>query len=141
MFGMSAYGAMKAAADHLVKDFALEFATRGIRFNSVAAGTVRTNAFEHFGGDDEGKKKLEAAFSELHAMQRIGEPYEAGELLAFLLSTKASFITGTVIPLDGGMNVGHMGVKGLAAFAPINQPERFWFANKRSPKAANKKEL
>ncbi|MFI7167201.1 SDR family NAD(P)-dependent oxidoreductase [Rhodococcus erythropolis] len=91
-----AYGAAKAGLISLVKTLAVENAERGIRVNAVAPGAIATASR---GAD----ARLVAAIP----MKRRGEPSEIGSAAAFLASEAASYITGQVLVVDGGVSVKH----------------------------------
>ncbi len=95
----SLYGATKAAVLGFTKSVALELAVDGIRANCVCPGDIDTPLLQ---------KQLEsgAAVSEMAAhypLGRIGRAEEVGDVIAFLLSEKSSFMTGAAIPVDGGL--------------------------------------
>lgn len=89
--GVPAYAAAKGGLDALVRQLALEYGPRGIRVNAVAPGLI--------GGED-----LEAA-SEGYPLCRTGHPEEVAGAVRFLASEEAGFITGVVLPVDGGLSV------------------------------------
>ena len=96
----SLYGATKGAVAALTRSLALELAVYGIRVNCVCPGDVETplldRQLETYGGTRE-------ELAGRYPLMRLGRAEEIGELIAFLLSQRASFITGAVIPADGGL--------------------------------------
>jgi NAD(P)-dependent dehydrogenase (short-subunit alcohol dehydrogenase family) len=97
--GRNAYGAAKAGIVGMTKAMAVEWGPRGIRVNAVAPGYVRTALVEKL--QAQGSLNTDA----IHArtpMGRMGTPAEIAEAIAFLASAQASFITGAVLPVDGG---------------------------------------
>ena len=97
----AAYGPAKFVATGLTKHLAVEWADRGIRVNAVAPGTIRTERVMQFPDEPCGSEYL-AAIEQMHPMGRIGEPAEVASAIVFLASDDASFITGAVLPVDGG---------------------------------------
>jgi NAD(P)-dependent dehydrogenase (short-subunit alcohol dehydrogenase family) len=97
----ASYAATKFGVVGLTKSAALEYAAQNIRINAVAPGAVRTELLEKLfamGQFDE------AALAATHPMKRIGEPQEIARGIAWLLSDEASFVTGNVLSIDGGLN-------------------------------------
>ena len=90
------YGPAKFAASGLTRHLAVELAAQGIRVNAVAPGTINTAAVARM--DPEGIRAGVAR----HPMGRIGEPAEVANAILFLASDEASFITGAILPVDGG---------------------------------------
>jgi NAD(P)-dependent dehydrogenase (short-subunit alcohol dehydrogenase family) len=97
----AAYGPAKFVATGLAKHLAIEWADRGIRVNAVAPGTIRTERVRRLPEEPGGLEYLQA-IEKLHPMGRIGEPAEVAAAILFLASDDASFITGAVLPVDGG---------------------------------------
>jgi len=92
---IGAYNVSKAAVIHLTKQLALEMAP-GVRVNAVAPSVVRTRMSRLLW---EGIEEQTAA---AHPLRRIGEPDDVAAAIAFLASNAASWITGVVLPVDGG---------------------------------------
>ncbi len=100
--GILSYCVSKAAVDQLTRCAALEVAGQGVRVNAVNPGVIVTMLHRTSGMDD----KAYAAFLEhsktTHPLGRVGQPEEAAELIYFLASPEAGWITGVTIPIDGG---------------------------------------
>jgi len=94
---LSAYAATKGAIDTMVKHFAAALGPRGIRVNAVAPGVIDTD-MSNFTKTEEGRK---AAIG-MQALKRIGKPDDVADVVAFLASSGARWITGTTIHVDGG---------------------------------------
>ena len=97
----STYGPAKFVATGLTKHLAVEWAKHGIRVNAVAPGTIDTERVKRFPEEPGGPEYLEA-IKAAHPMGRLGEPTEVAEAILFLASDKSSFITGAILPVDGG---------------------------------------
>ena len=97
----AAYGPAKFIATGLTKHLAVEWADKGIRVNAVAPGTIRTDAVKRIPEQPGGAEYL-AEIERMHPMGRLGEPAEVASAIVFLASDDASFITGAVLPVDGG---------------------------------------
>jgi NAD(P)-dependent dehydrogenase (short-subunit alcohol dehydrogenase family) len=97
----AAYGPAKFVATGLTKHLAVEWADRGIRVNAVAPGTIRTERVKQL-PDEPGGAEYLAEIERMHPMGRIGEPSEVASVIVFLASDDASFVTGAVLPVDGG---------------------------------------
>lgn len=94
--GQPAYTAAKHGVIGLTKAAALDHAAQGVRINAVAPGFVETPLLSHLSDD----KKQEAAM--LHPMARLGQAEEITNVILFLLSDAASFVTGACFEADGG---------------------------------------
>ncbi len=92
----STYGPAKFVASGLTKHLAVEWADRGIRVNAVAPGTIATEAVAAL------PESYKAPMKEAHPVKRLGEPSEVAAAILFLASDEASFVTGTILPVDGG---------------------------------------
>ena len=88
-------------ATGITKHLAIEWADRGIRVNAVAPGTINTERVQRLPEEPGGTEYLEA-IKKLHPMGRIGSPEEVADAILFLASDEASFITGVILPVDGG---------------------------------------
>jgi NAD(P)-dependent dehydrogenase (short-subunit alcohol dehydrogenase family) len=97
----STYGPAKFVASGLTKHLAVEWASRGIRVNAVAPGTINTERVQQLPDEPGGTEYLEAVKA-AHPMGRLGEPSEVANAILFLASDEASFITGAILPVDGG---------------------------------------
>jgi NAD(P)-dependent dehydrogenase (short-subunit alcohol dehydrogenase family) len=92
------YVAAKHGLLGLTKNAALEYSARGIRINAVGPGFINTPLLSDAGMDD----TMKNALAQLHPIGRLGESHEVAELVIWLSSSKASFITGTYYAVDGG---------------------------------------
>jgi NAD(P)-dependent dehydrogenase (short-subunit alcohol dehydrogenase family) len=98
--GASLYIASKHAVEGLTKAAALEAATFGVRVNAVAPGPIATDMLDRFTGSADGK----AAFVAGVPAKRAGTPEEIAQTIMFLASEQASYITGHIVAVDGGMS-------------------------------------
>ncbi|VVD68019.1 sugar dehydrogenase [Pandoraea iniqua] len=101
----SAYSAANAGVHALTRNLAIELAPLNIRINTVAPAVVETPVYNTFMSDDEVKATL-PAFNAFHPLGRNGQPRDVAEAILFLASDAASWITGTVLPVDGGVMAG-----------------------------------
>ena len=93
----SIYSASKSGLDGLTRTLALELSPFNILVNSIAPGYVNTDMINQYNSKKELKK-----IKEVIPLKRFAEPDEIGELVKFLSSEKNSYITGQIIPIDGG---------------------------------------
>ncbi len=100
--GVLAYCVSKAAVDQLTRCAALDLAPKGIRVNAVNPGVVVTNLHKRGGMDDEAYEKFLERTKETHPLGRAGKAEEIAELIQFLVSDKADWITGATYAIDGG---------------------------------------
>jgi 3-oxoacyl-[acyl-carrier protein] reductase len=99
--GQANYAASKAGLVGFARSLARELGSRGITVNVVAPGPVDTDMTRSLGDE-----KL-AAFAELVPLGRIASADEIAGVITFLASQDAAYITGAVIPVDGGLGMGH----------------------------------
>lgn len=94
----AAYAASKAGINGLVRSLALEWASEGLRVNAVGPGPIDTPMVAAAKSDPATLAAMQASIP----LGRLGQPREIGELVSFLLSPRASFITGQLVCADGG---------------------------------------
>jgi NAD(P)-dependent dehydrogenase (short-subunit alcohol dehydrogenase family) len=94
--GMTAYGSSKFGAVSTTMTIAAEFSGRNIRVNAIAPGSVDTPMLSTLPAETLAK------FSATLPMRRLGTAGEVANVIAFLLSDEASYVSGAVIPVDGG---------------------------------------
>ena len=93
----AAYSASKGAIAQLTRVIAAEYSQQGIRANAIGAGVIETG---FLGGQD--SKATLASYGHLHPIGRVGQPEEIADVIAYLASPRASFITGALVMADGG---------------------------------------
>jgi NAD(P)-dependent dehydrogenase (short-subunit alcohol dehydrogenase family) len=100
--GVLAYCVSKAAIDQLTRCAALELAPRGIRVNAVNPGVVVSELHRTGGMGDEAYASFLEHSKTTHPLGRVGEPREVADLIYYLASDRAGWITGTTVSIDGG---------------------------------------
>ncbi len=101
----AAYSAANAGVHAMVRNLAIELAPHKIRINAVAPAVVETPVYNTFMSDEQVKDVL-PTFDSFHPLGRNGQPRDIAEAILFLASEQASWITGTVLPVDGGVTAG-----------------------------------
>ncbi|MEE9493227.1 MAG: SDR family NAD(P)-dependent oxidoreductase [Gammaproteobacteria bacterium] len=101
----SAYSAAKAGVHALTRNLAIEHAADKIRVNCVAPAVVETPVYNSFIPEDQVAEVL-AGFNGFHPLGRNGQPKDISEAIIFLASHQASWITGSLLPVDGGVTAG-----------------------------------
>ncbi|MGA0840584.1 MAG: SDR family NAD(P)-dependent oxidoreductase [Pseudomonadales bacterium] len=97
-YGVGAYSASKGAVVMMTRQFAVMYGARGVRVNALAPGFIKTPMTAQFRDVPEANDFLVS----LHPMGRLGIPEEIASAAAFLASDEASYITGAILPVDGG---------------------------------------
>jgi NAD(P)-dependent dehydrogenase (short-subunit alcohol dehydrogenase family) len=100
--GILAYCASKAAVDQLTHCAALEMASKGVRVNAVNPGVIVSSLHRTGGMDEEAYSAFLEHSKTTHPLGRVGQPEEVAELIYFLASPKAGWITGASYSIDGG---------------------------------------
>lgn len=102
----STYSMAKAALQVFTKHAAMELSDDNIRVNAIAPGIVETGVLDELVGSAEGVKETYKGFNKIHPLGRNGQPQDVANAIAFLLSDEASWITGTILDIDGGLAIG-----------------------------------
>jgi NAD(P)-dependent dehydrogenase (short-subunit alcohol dehydrogenase family) len=104
--GDVAYNVAKAGLHHLARCIAVDYAKVGLRANCIAPGVIDTPLTRAFAqGMDPDLEKAMAQLAALHPMGRYGSVEDVTAAAVFLVSDEASFVTGAVLPIDGGMTI------------------------------------
>mgnify|MGYP005828894435 FL=1 len=101
----AAYSAANAGVHALVRNLAIELAPHRIRINAVAPAVVETPVYNTFMSEAQVAEVL-PGFNAFHPLGRNGQPRDVAEAILFLASEEASWITGAVLPVDGGVTAG-----------------------------------
>ena len=104
-YGNEAYSAAKAGLLNLTRSLAVRYGPSGIRVNAIAPGTLRTPAWEQRTEVDPDVFERVARW---YPLGRVGEPEDVVGAALFLASEEAAWITGAVLPVDGGLTAGNM---------------------------------
>jgi NAD(P)-dependent dehydrogenase (short-subunit alcohol dehydrogenase family) len=100
--GVLAYCVSKAAVDQLTRCAALELAPKGVRVNAVNPGVVVTEIHKRGGMSEEAYDRFLEHSKTTHPIGRVGDPKEIAELVFYLASERAAWITGATYQIDGG---------------------------------------
>jgi NAD(P)-dependent dehydrogenase (short-subunit alcohol dehydrogenase family) len=103
--GVLAYNVSKAGVDHLTRCAAIEMAPIGVRVNAVNPGVTVTNLHRRSGMNETQYAAFLERSKETHPIGRPGQPTDVAELILFLASDRASWMTGETIPIDGGRHL------------------------------------
>jgi NAD(P)-dependent dehydrogenase (short-subunit alcohol dehydrogenase family) len=100
--GALPYATAKAAIEGLTRALAVDHGPDGVRTNAVALGSISTARYEDY---REQHPEVDGQMAALHPLGRVGTAAEVAEAVAFLLSDRAGFVNGAVLPVDGGRSV------------------------------------
>jgi NAD(P)-dependent dehydrogenase (short-subunit alcohol dehydrogenase family) len=103
--GWAGYAASKGGINALTQQAAIDYAPAGVRVNAVIPGTILTGMNEGILAESEDREALLAGWVSMHPIGRIGMPEEVAAAIVFLASDESSFVTGSLVRVDGGMVV------------------------------------
>ena len=101
--GWAGYAASKGGINSLTQQAAVEYASQGIRVNAIVPGTILTEMNEKIMQESGDPQRQMDAWVAMHPMRRVGTPAEVGHAVVYLISDESSFVTGTLLRVDGGM--------------------------------------
>lgn len=102
--GLAAYSATKGALISLTRAMSTDYAPLGIRVNAIAPGTIDSPMLHSFVDMQTDKEKIRRQFDQMHPIGRVGTIAEVANVAVFLASDEASFVTGSVYEVDGGLS-------------------------------------
>jgi NAD(P)-dependent dehydrogenase (short-subunit alcohol dehydrogenase family) len=109
--GELAYRAAKAGVIHFTKCAAIDLGHHGIRVNCIAPGAIPTpivsNTLAHLPNSEEATRRLREVMKSIRPLNRQGTPEDIAEAAVYFGSDRAAYVTGTVLPVDGGIVAGH----------------------------------
>lgn len=100
---LSMYQGAKAAVENFTRVWALELADKGVRVNAISPGAIRTDIWNVPGLTEEEAKRHEEGIASSIPMKRFGTTFDIANVALFLVSDEASYVTGSVYSVDGGM--------------------------------------
>ena len=103
--GWAGYAASKGGINSLTQQAAVEYASSGIRVNAIVPGTILTEMNERIMQDAPDPQAQMDAWVAMHPIRRVGTSAEVANVVVFLISDESSFVTGTLLRVDGGMVV------------------------------------
>jgi NAD(P)-dependent dehydrogenase (short-subunit alcohol dehydrogenase family) len=99
----AAYAASKGGVMQLTKQMAIDYAPHHVRVNCICPGAIETPMLQSALVIETDAAEARKKWEEAHALNRLGQPAEIAEVVLFLASSRASFVTGAAYPVDGGM--------------------------------------